>query len=255
MYTPARARHLAAVEAQLASQPICAARDPLRAVRRPPDPHSLMAVCFDGLPVSEEALRTATTLAQAVGTVSVDRRLVGPLAYVPLNNLIAFKRRGGQILFAKSYLSAVDSDDANIRRGYPLTEAQRRMYAEFDDPTPPVYGLYDPELDALVFSTALEPINHEHLVLHEFGHAMTFHAWHPIAHQRADLLFGLPSQIADLLDLYPPGADRQTISMRVLEVLAEAYVWTIVGRFSELPGRLGGIAQDVLAGQDLRTTG
>jgi hypothetical protein len=129
------------------------------------------------------------------------------------------------------------------------------MYAEFDDPEPPVYGLYDPELDALVFSTALEPINYEHLVLHEFGHAMTLHAWHPISHQRADLLFGLPSQIADLLGLYPAGADLQAISMRVLEVLAEAYVWTIVGRFNELPGRLGGIAQDVLAGENLRPTG
>lgn len=104
MHTPARARHLAAVEAQLASEPVCAARDPLRAVRRPPDPHSLMAVCFDGLPASEEALRTAITLARAVGTAAVDLRLIGPLAYVPLNNLITFKRRGGQILFAKSYL-------------------------------------------------------------------------------------------------------------------------------------------------------
>ncbi|MEA2189625.1 MAG: hypothetical protein QOK16_4636 [Solirubrobacteraceae bacterium] len=214
-----------------------------------------MMVCFDGLPVSEEALRTANTLVQPVGTASVDLRLIEPLAYVPLNNLIAFKKRGGQILFAKSYLSAVDSDDANVRRGYPLTEAQRRMYAEFDEPKPPVYGLYDPELDALVFSTALEPINQEHLVLHEFGHAMTFHAWQLIAHQRADLLFGLPPQIADLLELYPAGGELQAISTRVLEVLAEAYVWTVVGRFSELPGRLGRIVQDVLAGQNLRPTG
>lgn len=211
-----------------------------------------MDVSLDGARANEESFRLARSLAVPLEGAHIDDGLIDPLTYVPVHNIAEFCRRGGKILFAGSYSTAVRSDYASERRGYPLSSAAVRMYQEFDDPRRPVYGLYDAPLDALVFSNALAPKNHERLVLHEFGHAMTVNEWSSIAHQRSDLLFGLPEQIDDLLRNYAAGDSPNEIRERVLEVLAEAYVWALVGRFAELPGRLSAIIQGVLAGTEGR---
>lgn len=230
----------------------CLIRDPLRAVRRPPDPFSLMDVPLDGACPSEESLAIARSLAVSVDGVPIDERFVSPLAFVPVGNLRAFKLRGGEIAFARSYLEAIDSDYGNERRGYPLNEAALAMYRRFDQPRPPVYGLFDPPMDALIFSNAVTPVNHERVVLHEFGHAMTVALAH-VAHLRSDLLVGLPEQINEFLRGYPPGnhSDEIRVRVRVLEALAEAYVWALVGRFSELPPRLHSIVHGVLSSDGL----
>jgi hypothetical protein len=201
---------------------------------------------------TEQAYVMACSLAEAVGSAAVDNRLLEPLARVPVGNLAAFRQEHGLILFAHSYLEAVDGDEANARRGYPLSAEQRAQYAEFDSPRRPVYGLYDPFLNALIFSASRTQINFEHLVLHEFGHAMSHAAWQPFAHRRADLLFELPRQIQALVDRYSAGSDPAAVSERVLEALAEAYAWAVVGRIAELPSALRLVAHEMLCVDVLR---
>jgi hypothetical protein len=226
--------------------PLFEVRDPLRAVRMPPDPFSLLDVALDGLRPCEETYTMAKSISKPVDSW-VDERLLGALAVVPPNNMKAFKQRRGAILFADSFLGAAESDIANRRRGRPPAPGVRRGYQELDRLGARVFGIYDEQIDALVFTGAARPLNHERVALHEFGHAMTVREWHRTAHLRSDLLLGIPPQMEDLLKAYKQGNSREAISERVLEVLAEAYVWMIVGRWEELPGRLRNIIQDVVA--------
>jgi len=72
--------------------------------------------------------------------------------------------------------------------------------------------------------------------LHELGHALTM----SLANPRAALLEDLPSSIAKHLRHHEYGSDNPTEALRVQvnEVLAEAYVYLVVGRGSELPMEL-----------------
>lgn len=226
-------------------------RDPLRAVRRPPDPFSLLDTAADALRVNEHSLVIARSLVQSIDGAPVDEALLGALAVVPPNNLSSFKRRGGRIFFADTFLAAAESDQANQRRGRPLDAAVRNEYRGLDRAGDHLFGIYDQEFDALVFTGLARPLNHERVMLHEFGHAMTVRDWYRVAHLRADLLLDLPQQIQELLKAYPQGSGHEALRERVLEVLADAYVWVLVGRWAELPPRLLFLMQGVVAGDQL----
>ena len=232
-----------------------AIRDPLRAVRRPPDPFALLDTALDACRINEQTYAIAGSLTASVQGTKVDDWLVRSLAVVPSNNMRAFARRGGRIIFAESFLGAAESDLAEQRRGRPLHPGVRRAYVEFDQEAEHIFGVYDQEFDALVFTGKAMPLNHERVIVHEFGHAMTVPDWYRVAHQHPDLLLDLPRQIKDLLTAYPQGPEREAVRERVLEVLADAYVWMLVGRWDELPVRLRVVMQDVIAGQALRRAG
>ena len=101
-------------------------------------------------------------------------------------------------------------------------------------------------MHALIFTPQATPANHERLTLHELRHALTLPSMYRTAHLHLELLCGLPAQIDEMLCAYPQGSDRAAVRERVLEVLAEAYVWTVVGRWRELPGCLFSALQGIL---------
>lgn len=178
-----------------------AVRNPLRAVRRPPDPFALLDAALDACRVNEQTYATARSLVETVRGAKADDWLVRSLAIVPPNNMRAFSRRHGRIVFADSFLAAAESDLANERRGRPMHPGVRQAYIEFDQEAGHIFGVYDQEFDALVFSGKATPLNHERVIVHEFGHAMTVRDWYRVAHLRSDLLLD-PGSTQRL----PPGA-------------------------------------------------
>lgn len=229
-----------------------AVRNPLDAIRRPPAPFSLLNTSPDALRFNEQSFSIAHAAAVSIADAPIDDAFLYGVAVAPPNNLYAFKRRGGRVLFAASFVAAVCSDEANERRGRPLGAAARGAYEDCDETSAQIFALYDPPLDAIIFSSAAPPpLNHERVVLHEFGHAMTLREWHRVAALHGELLIGLPRQIRDLLAAYSHGDEMAALREQVLEVLAEAYAWAVLGRLAELPRRLQWIIQDVVAGEPI----
>jgi hypothetical protein len=146
-------------------------RDPLGAVRLPPDPFALLDVSLDGIRPTEASYLLARRLSVSIGGAAILDEHVGSLASAPETDLRTFARGQGQIFFADSFVAAATSDEANLRRGMPLDEAARRDYARWDAHCGHVFGLYDPQIHALIFTPQATPLNHERLSLHELGHA------------------------------------------------------------------------------------
>jgi hypothetical protein len=238
--------------AGLADPELCGIRDPLGAVRLPPDPFALLDVSLDGFRPNEASYRLATCLAVSIGGAAILDEHVCSLAVAPEPDLRAFSGSRGRIFFAESFLAAATSDEANVRRGMPLDTAARRDYARWDASNGHVFGLYDPQIHALIFTLQATPLNHEHVTLHELGHALTIRGAWNTAHLRADLLEDLPQPIATLLDNYARGDGREAVRERVLEALAEAYVWWVVGRWRELSQPLFGALHGLLTTGELR---
>jgi hypothetical protein len=96
--------------------------------------------------------------------------------------------------------------------------------------------VYDAGVDALIFPTSYLASDLERVVLHELGHALTL----PDAVARASMLEGLPSQIAAHVERvtgeYRDPADA--LRAGVLEALADAYAFVLLGRANELPNAL-----------------
>jgi hypothetical protein len=215
----------------------------------------LLDTTLDACRASDLTYTVARSLTETVQSAKVDDCLVGSLSVVPANNMREFAHRQGRIIFADSFLGAAESDLAAQRRARPLDPTVRQAYIELDQDAERIFGIYDQEFDALVFTGRATPLNYERVVVHEFGHAMTVPAWYRVAHQRSDLLLDLPRQINDLLRAYPQDANPDAVRERVLEVLADAYVWMLVGRWQELPTRLRVIMQDVISEPGLRHAG
>ena len=95
-----------------------------------------------------------------------------------------------------------------------------------------VTAIYDADTDTLVFPTAYCCADLEHPVLHELGHALTWHKARCRPAGRPELLRDLPFGIRRHVRQY------DTDEERVDEALAEAYTLYVVGRESELPGAL-----------------
>jgi hypothetical protein len=231
---------------------LAAVRSPLAAVRRPPDPFSLLEVSVDGAAPHEESYDIARELSIAVAGGEILEAHVGSLAVVPPKDMRRFRSERGRILFADSFLSAVESDLANRLRGGPLEPIVRPDFIELDEGAAPVFGIYAPDLHALVFTPKHEPLNHERVTLHEMGHALTLRMWLRTAHLYPHLLDGLPSAIRELLKGYAQGTDRVALRERVLEVFAEAYVWLLAGRERELAQPLLSELLDTLNDRQLR---
>ena len=210
-------------------------RDPLGAVRLPPDPLAPLDVSLDGFRPSEGSYRVAASLAVSVDGTAVLEDHIASLAGAPETDLLALRASRGQILFARTFLAAATSDVANRMRGLPLDAAGRNDYVRWDNAMGHVFGLYDPQIHALIFTPQAVPINHERVTLHELGHALTLRSAWNTAHLRADILLDLPDSIALLLNNYAQGTAREAIRERVFEALAEAYAWWVVGRWRELP--------------------
>ena len=228
-------------------------REPLGPVRLPPDPFSLMDVATDATRPTEMSYELARSLAICVGeTGLLDAHLIS-LAVAPQQNLQTFAQSRGTIFFAETFLQAVCSDEANFRRGGPVDPAVRHRYADFDRAGERIFGVYDPQMHSLIFTPQATPANHERVTLHELGHALTLRAAYRVAHLRSDLLRGVPWEIGMVLAAYPQGHDREAVRERVLEVLAEAYVWTVVGRWRELPMPLFDALYAILGGAILST--
>lgn len=221
-------------------------RNPLAAVRRPPDPFALGDVCTDAARPSEASYELARMLAVRVGEAELLDAHLYSLAVAPVQDLLCFKRAGGTIFFADTFLAGATSIEAGLQRGAPLDRAARTRYEDLDADPGHVFGVFDPMMHALIFTPQATPANHEQITLHELGHALTLPPMYRTAHLRGELLRGLPAEIDVMLRAYPQGNDRAAIRERVLEALAEAYVWTVVGRWQELPGALFGTLQGIL---------
>jgi hypothetical protein len=152
------------------------------------------------------------------------------VSYAAPCHLGSLRRRGCAILMAPTIPLALTSEAAEIRRGRSLSLREReRAHREYGDGSG-VVAIYDWTIDALVLPTSESPFDIEHVILHELGHALT---WPGIGDDRRDdLFYGLPDRIAKFIEHPLYSAERKS---QVAEIMAEAYVWTVIGRGEELP--------------------
>jgi hypothetical protein len=223
-----------------------------RRIRRPVDPHSLCLEPSSGSRQTEEAWRAACEMAVVLGesTTEVDWYLIALSAASP-EHLRAFRRWGGVILFAPTIPDALASSVAAVRRGRPLTPAERAENMRRYSRAAGTLAIYDPAIDAVVLPSSYIGPDIERIVLHELGHALTLHSAWPDAAGRSELLRGLPPEIAEHIacGAYGDGRTPEGRRQQVLEVLAESYAWMVCGREEELPwhvmSELGAILSEV----------
>lgn len=202
-----------------------------------PDPFDLGLVALPGTRPTEEAAHVAQELALRMGEHSpVIDVYLRSLSKVPANHLRFLQLRGTRVVFAPTIAAALESKWAAARRGRPLTAAEaldgRTRYSREAQ----VAALYEPGLDLVILPTTWTSKAVDRVVLHEVGHALTFHQ----AEVRVGLLVGLPPGLAQhvLNPTYGAEGDAHTLRRRCLEALAEAYVYLVTGRVEELPGSL-----------------
>jgi hypothetical protein len=177
------------------------------------------------------------------------------LSAAPVEHLARFRRDGGHIIFAPTPADGYRSSEAARIRGRWLTaeevEAFRRRYC-LETKT---VGVYVPDLRALIFPTSYgsDELDLEWLVLHELGHALTYHRVSVEAGAHEDLLRGLPRDIAAHVgqSAYCEREGEVGVRDQVLEALAEAYVFDVVGRRADLSPALASALDDILYGNDL----
>lgn len=206
----------------------------MRLIRQQADDFSLLTEPAAGSRVSEQSWRLARKLSVVVGEEApIIERYLGFLAMAPPDHLELLLRREIRIVFAPTIEHALLAEPAAQRRGVKLTARDRLKLRGAYSPESEVTAIFDPALDLLVFPTHYCAKDLEHVVLHELGHALTM----GLANPRQALLRDLPAGIDRHIRHrgYGPDGDPETLRQRVFEVLAEAYVFTVVGRASELP--------------------
>lgn len=97
------------------------------------------------------------------------------LSAAPVEHLRSLLRRGARIVFAPTIAVALTSPQLQQRRDRPLTLRECHEVHDEYAPESLVGAIYDPETDTLVFPTGYCCIDLEHAVLHELGHALTWH--------------------------------------------------------------------------------
>ena len=206
----------------------------MRLVRQQVNDFSLLTEPPSGSRVSERSWRLARRLSIVVGEEApVIERYLGFLAMAPPDHLDLLRRRGTRIVFAPTVEHALLSKPAVERRNVELTARERLQLRGEYSPESGVAAIFDPSLNLLIFPTHYCAKDLEHVVLHELGHALTM----CLANPRQVLLKGLPAEIDEHIRHrgYGPDGDPETLRQRVFEVLAEAYVFTVVGRGSSCP--------------------
>jgi len=114
-------------------------------------------------------------------------------------------------------------------------------------------GVYEPQSHVLTLPTRYRASDLERVAIHELGHALTYRRAARWAADRPDLLDGLPLEIEShvFLDDYETAGDgRATTHTRVLEAIADGYLWVIAGRASELSYALNKAVFDALPDPD-----
>ena len=195
---------------------------------------SLVSEPVAGSRASEKSRLLARKLSLLVGDEApVIDRYLDVLALAPPEHLALLLRRGSRIVFAPTIPHALLSDAAAARRANVLTAEERLKLRADYSPESGTAAIFDPTLNLLVFPTHYVTRDLERVVLHELGHALTM----VLANPRPALLRGLPPGInRHIRDrAYGPDGDPETLRIRVYEALAEAYVYVVVGRDSELP--------------------
>lgn len=228
----------------------CAATGVLDPIRLPPDPFDVLDQASDASAPTAESCAVARSLLISVGGTPELTAHVTSLASAPVDHLRTFAARRGCIICAPTFLEAVTCDEANLRRGWPLPSTAQREFKDLDARAGHVFGLYVEHLHALVFTPQAVPLNHERVTLHELGHALTVRGASQTAHLRADLQCDLPPRIERLMRNYAQDNDRAAVRERVLEALAEAYAFSVLGRFRELsPGLLQALQELLTYGE------
>jgi len=203
-------------------------------VRPQRDPFSLLTETEPGTRFSERSRLFARNLSILVGEEApVIERYLDVLALAPPEHLDLLRRRGTRIVFAPTIPHALLSSAARDRRGREPTAGERLKLRADYSPESGTAAIFDPELNFLVFPTHYVARDLERVVLHELGHALTM----SLANPRPALLEDLPPPIARHVSHPGYGSDGhpETLCRRVNEALAEAYVYLVVGRGSELP--------------------
>lgn len=183
---------------------------------------------------TEKARLVAERLTAVLGpqAMVVDRYL-DVFASVPIRHMELLGSRGAQLIFAPTLVDAFDSEEADARRGKRLTPNEVYSFQTELSQAAGAKAVYDPELDWLVFPTNYRAFCLVRTVFHEVGHALTLGG----ATIRPSLLDDLPPDIQRHLrnPAYGNASDPLSLQRHVHEVLAEAYVYVMLGKESELP--------------------
>lgn len=204
---------------------------------------------------TESSLEAARRIATVLGPKApvIDLYLLA-LSYAPANHLALLARRGARIVFGPTIDAVLTSRWAAERRGRELSMIEARQTRIDYGPESGAAAVYDSGIDALIFPTSYRAIDLDSVVLHELGHALTVQR----AHLRLALIAGLPSRLRRHVysDSYLAGTPDETLCRRVLEALAEGYVYFIDGRMEQLPDALASelafILQSVEDGDKIR---
>lgn len=205
-----------------------------RFLRPHPEPFPRLDVSSAGCRPTEAARMAAEAMTIVIGPSSdAERRYLDAFSYAERHLLAALKKRGCAILMAPSIALGLDSMPAARRRGRVLTEGERGGNRREYGPDSGVIAIYDPSIDSLVLPTGRSVHDAEHAVLHELGHALTYHAIDGLDFD--SVLRDLPAEIARHIAQSAYRGDRRT---EVAEVMAEAYALMVVGRGGELNGSI-----------------
>jgi hypothetical protein len=183
---------------------------------------------------SHEAARAIVTVVGPRAPI-IDFYLAA-LSFAPVNHLALLARRGARIVFGPTVDAVLTSPWAAKRRGRELSMSEARQTRIDYGPESGTAGAYDSAIDALVFPTSYRAKDVMGVVLHELGHALTL----PRAQLRAALIKELPSRLRRHVysECYRAATQQETLRCRILEALAEGYVYLLEGRSDELPDAL-----------------
>jgi hypothetical protein len=203
-------------------------------VRRDVDPFSVRSEAPPGIRPSERSWQIARSVSMRMGErARVIDRYLSALSHAPANHLQVLRRRDAAIVFAPTIPEAIASEWAVQRRRRRLSPRELfKLRTEYSQRSGTA-GVYDPEIDALVFPTTYVAEDAERVALHELGHALTSQK----AIVRDSLLTKLPAEIAAHVTGLPCAGltPHETLRAKVLEALADGYVFLVVGRHEELP--------------------
>jgi hypothetical protein len=192
---------------------------------------------------SAAAERLAETISVTMGEhyPAIDEYVM-LLGYAPVEHLKGLAKRGARIYFAPTVAHYLLSADADYRRGErghcSLSASERAAVIDEYGPSSGVIAVYDPPSDALVLPYLIAGPDKLRAVLHELGHAMTYHQLYGREAEFARVLGELPTRIRSHLQ----AGYATEVGVRIHESFAEAYAMLIAGRVEEL----GMIASDLV---------